>query len=69
MFIYKDESEFYYNAITDRAIKKCIFSQYFPDIAEFVFSEHKRKSSIVNKFFTFLSTNKNAQIHIYIQFL
>lgn len=42
MFIYKDESEFYYNAITDRAIKNCILSQRFPDIAEFGFSEHKR---------------------------
>lgn len=35
-------SEFYYNAITDRVIKNCIFSQHFRDIAEFGFSEHKR---------------------------
>lgn len=42
MFVYRDESAFYYNAITDRAIKNCIFSQHFPDIAEFGFSEHKR---------------------------
>lgn len=42
MFVYEDESEFYYNAVIDRAIKKHIFSQHFPDIAEFCFSEPKR---------------------------
>lgn len=46
MFVYKDESEFYYNAVIDRAIKNHIFLQHFPDITEFLFSEHRRQSSI-----------------------
>jgi len=46
MFVYKDESEFYYNAVINRAIKNHIFSQHFPDIAEFWFSEYKRQSFI-----------------------
>lgn len=66
MFVYKDESEFYYNAIIDRAIKNCIFSQHFPDIAEFWFSECKRVSFICELIFhTFFSMKKSAQAHIY----
>lgn len=56
------------NFITMQSLTELLKSA-FSLIAEFVFSEHKRKSSIVNKFFTFLLTNKNAQMHIYIQFL
>lgn len=66
MFVYKDESEFYYNAIIDRAIKNCIFSQHFPAIAEFWFSECKRVSFICELIFhTFFNEEECTGTHIY----
>lgn len=61
MFVYRDESEFYY---IHRAIKNCVLSAA-PVIAEFWFSECKRALFLIFSHI-FFSMHESVLEHIYI---
>lgn len=61
MFVYRDESEFYY---IHRAIKNCILSAALV-IAEFWFSEHKRVLFLIFSHIFFFSMHRSVLEHIY----
>lgn len=64
MFVYRDESEFYY---IHRAIKNCVLSAA-PVIAEFWFSERKRALFLIFSH-VFFSMHESVLEHIYIYWL